>query len=281
MVNPLSTLVQDIYKKLDGKANISQERIDELGRRLAKVIGESLNDGNRKPKLSMSKFGTNCERKLWYEINASQDAEPLEPWARFKFIYGHISEELALFLAEEAGRNVTKRQQEVELHGIKGHIDSIIDGILVDVKSTSTRQFDKFKYHTLEADDPFAYQKQLNMYMAALQEDPDLKVKGEYGFLAINKEFGHMVVDQYRTEKAKDWEKEVSDKKEMLARSDPPSRGYTDVPDGKSGNRQLDVPCRYCPYKKTCWRNLRTYAYSTGPRYLTQVYREPNVPEIK
>lgn len=276
-----TNLVADIYGLLDGKAKISPERIKVLADRLAQTIGDNLNDGNKQHYLRISNFGTECERKLWYYINTPEDAEPLEPHARFKFLIGHILEDLGLFLTEETGRKVTKRQHEVELHGVKGHIDALVDGVLFDVKSTSVRQFDKFKLHQLEKDDPFAYKAQLNMYMEALKEDPDLSVKGEYAFLAINKELGHMVVDRYRTQKDKDWEQEVSDKRAVLARASPPGRAYTDVPDGASGNRQLPVACRYCPYKQTCWPGLRTFVYSNGPRYLTTVAREPNVYEVK
>ncbi len=275
-----TNLVQDIYSKLDGNAKISPERVQVLGARIAESIAEALNNGTKAPELRMSNFGTACERQLWYKINKPELAEPLEPEARFKFLYGHIAEELALFLAEEVGRDVRGRQKEVELHGIKGHIDAIIDGVLFDIKSTSARQFDKFASHRLEYDDPFSYKSQLEMYMEALKDDPDLAVKGEYAFLAVHKEHGDMVVDRYRTKKDTDWKKEVDAKKEMLAQAQPPERAYEAVPDGKSGNLQLPTPCKYCPHKRTCWPSLRVFKYSNGPRYLTKVSRQPEVEEI-
>ncbi len=281
MSKSINTLVKDIYSFLDGNAKIAPARLDELGARLAKTIGENLTDGNKRSYLRVSNFGTECERKLWYTINTPEDAEELEPHARFKFLFGHILEEIALFAAEETGHDVRKRQHPVELHGVKGHVDAIIDGVLFDVKSTSVRQFDKFKHHQLESDDPFSYKAQLNMYSEALKEDEDLRVKGEYAFLAINKELGHMVVDRYRKEQDKDWERAVNDKKEMLAKAKPPGRSYTEIPDGRSGNMQLPVPCRYCPYKQKCWPGLRTFLYSNGPRYLTSVARTPEVYEVK
>lgn len=279
-LNPLSTLVKDVYSKLDGNTKISQDRLDDLGRRLAKVIGETLSEGPRKPVLRMSKFGTNCDRRLWYDINTPSEAEPIEPWARYKFLYGHLLEELTLFLVEETGRNVTKRQHEVELHGVKGHIDAIVDGVLLDVKSANSRSFDKFKNHRLDYDDPFNYKSQLDLYSEALKDDPDLKVKGEYAFLAIDKELGHLVVDRYRKE-TRDWKRIIDDKRDMLGRPKPPDRGFEDKPDGKSGNRTLGTECKYCPYKHTCWPGLRTFMYSNGPRYLSRVVKEPEVQEIK
>jgi DNA-binding Lrp family transcriptional regulator len=52
------------------------------------------------------------------------------------------------------------------------------------------------------------------------------------------------------------------------------------VPDGKSGNQKLAVGCSYCQYKHVCWSGLRTFLYSSGPRYLTEVVNEPKVQEI-
>jgi hypothetical protein len=40
---------------------------------------------------------------------------------------------------------------------------------------------------------------------------------------------------------------------------------------------KLDTGCSYCPHKFNCWPDLKTYYYSTGPRYLTKVVREPRV----
>ena len=56
-----------------------------------------------------------------------------------------------------------------------------------------------------------------------------------------------------------------------------PNRAFSDVPDGKSGNMKLGTQCSYCEFKKVCWPDLKTYIYSSGPRYLTKVVREPKV----
>ena len=58
-----------------------------------------------------------------------------------------------------------------------------------------------------------------------------------------------------------------------------PERCYPDIPDGKSGNMKLSVPCSYCSFKEHCWPELRTFIYSNGPRYLTKVVRTPDVYE--
>ena len=66
----------------------------------------------------------------------------------------------------------------------------------------------------------------------------------------------------------------------------PPDRCYDDVPDGASGNRKLDTGCVYCSYKFDCWHDanngtgLRAFQYATNVKYLTEVNRTPNVPEL-
>lgn len=55
--------------------------------------------------------------------------------------------------------------------------------------------------------------------------------------------------------------------------------------DGAYGNRKLGVECSYCPFKVDCWQDvndgsgLRKFIYSSGPRWLTVVKKEPNVME--
>ena len=54
-----------------------------------------------------------------------------------------------------------------------------------------------------------------------------------------------------------------------------PDKCYSDLPDGKSGNRKLAVGCVYCEHKRDCWSDanggagLRAFKYSQGKRYLT------------
>jgi hypothetical protein len=68
--------------------------------------------------------------------------------------------------------------------------------------------------------------------------------------------------------------------KKMVEQEEPPEVCYETIADGKSGNRKLAVGCSYCSYKKECWPSLRGFLYSTGPRYLTEVFNEPKVQEI-
>lgn len=278
MNKSISTLVPDIYKVIGEGKKLDPKRSQEFGQRLATLLTDRLAAPETGGQLRMSNFGSKCDRQLWYRVNQFEAAEPLKPNTKFGFNYGEIIEQYVLFLAEEAEHKVEYRQGEVELYGVKGHIDAIIDGCLVDVKSANSRSFDKFKFHRLNSDDPFGYLTQLNMYLAAVQDR--VEVKGEAAFLAIDKELGHIVLDRYRKQE-RDWKAEVDRRKALLNAVEPPRRPYSPEPYGKSGNYQLPLPCRYCPFKNTCWPELRTFIYSSGPVFLTKVVKEPDVQENK
>ena len=68
--------------------------------------------------------------------------------------------------------------------------------------------------------------------------------------------------------------------KEMVEKEEVPEPCYDPVPDGKSGNMKLPVGCSYCHFKKTCYPELRTFLYSTGPKFLVEVKNEPKVQEV-
>ena len=226
----------------------------------------------------MSNIGTKCDRKLWYTVNAQDKAEPLPPEVRFKFAFGHILEELVLFLAKEAGHSVEGTQDTLEINGVKGHRDAVVDGVVVDVKSASSFAFKKFDNHLTAEQDSFGYLDQLGAYLYASKDDPKVVHKERAAFIAVDKQLGHITVD-VQPNTYKDYDKLVEQKKAVIALKDPPPKAFSDEPDGKSGNRKLCTECSYCAFKKTCWPELQTYIYSTGPRYLTVVDREPNVPK--
>lgn len=227
----------------------------------------------------MSNIGKPCERQLWYEINQPENGEKLRPETYMKFMIGHLLEEVVLFLAELSGHEVTGRQDTQEIEGIKGHRDAIIDGTIVDVKSASSYSFKKFKEGTLRDNDPFGYVSQLQSYLFAGQTDDQVKDKEIAGFLVVDKTLGHITLDLHK--KSDDnWTEIYNSKKEVINSSEVPERGFSDEPFGASGNLKLGTNCSYCPFKKLCYPELRTFLYSYGPVHLTQVNREPAVPEL-
>lgn len=235
----------------------------------------------RKPTLRMSNLGR-PDRQLWYQFHPSETdpVEELEPHTHLKFLIGDIYESVLLFLAECAGHEVSDQQAEVEVDGIKGHIDAVIDGHVVDVKSASTFAFKKFKNGTLADDDPFGYIEQISGYSTAL---------GKPGaFLAGDKQNGHITLLQIPPEdveglKIRD---RIEHIKEAVKSEVEPDRCYEPQPEGMSGNMALAVGCSYCPFKHRCWADanngvgIRTFLYSTGPKHLVEVVKEPKVPEL-
>jgi hypothetical protein len=282
----IDTLVADIYSLLTDDIEalgvvVSDEQIKGLSDELATVIKDRLGGDRRAAYLRLSNLGTPCDRKLWYSIKQPSLAEPTSGATQFKFLYGDILERIVLHLAEWAGHSVTGRQTELTIDGVPGHRDGVIDGRLVDVKSATTNSFSKFREHKLATDDPFGYLVQLGTYLEASQDDEEVTDKDKASFLAIDKQLGHITLDTYERQAlaSVDFVRLVASKRKLLESDDLPERGYSDIPEGKSGNRRLGVECSYCPFKSACWPGLRTFSYSSGPTYLTKVEREPKVLE--
>jgi hypothetical protein len=277
-VKSIETLVQDIRNRISSADPFDPEVVKTFSDSLAAMLASRLAETHGTPSLRLSNLGT-PDRKLWYSINRPESAERLPPSARLKFLYGDIIEHTVLFLAAASGHTVEFQQREVDLYGVRGHIDAVIDGELVDVKSASSFSFKKFRDHGLERDDPFGYRTQLNGYLHGLTRDVSTVRPDRAHFLAVDKTLGHICLDTHPRIEV-DYEQMVRDKRAMLAWPTPPSRCYSDVPDGKSGNRKLDLPCSYCSFKATCWPGLRVFQYSNRPVFLTAVKKQPQVDEI-
>lgn len=258
------------------------DSINTFANRLANHLAERLVREKREATLRMSNIGKPCERQLWYEMNTPEEGEPLRPETFMKFLYGDIIEELVLFLAELAGHEVTGRQDEQEVSGIKGHRDAVIDGTLVDVKSASSFSFKKFKAENglTPEGDGFGYLTQLQSYLEAAQEDDAVQNKTQAAFLVVDKGLGHLALDIKERDTTVNWPEFFERKKQIISSEVVPERGFEDEVFGASGNKKLGFNCSYCPFKKTCWPDSRTFLYSYGPVTLSKVVREPGVPEI-
>lgn len=274
----MSDIVQNIYKVVKDGADVTEEQANEFGKSLSDIIANRLRVKEERPfTLRMSNIGKGA-RQLWYEKRYPA-GEDIPAHTLLKFMFGDILESLLLFLADVAGHKVTEHQAEVTLDGVKGHIDADIDGVTVDVKSASTHAFKKFRDGTLFEDDPFGYVEQLAGYC---------KARGTPGaWLAIDKQNGHIAYLPASEEDLSvyDVSKRIEFIKEAVEQETEPERCYPDEEFGASGNRKLGVNCSYCPFKERCWADsnggigLRTFYYSNGPVFLTQVKSEPKVPE--
>ncbi len=280
MSKKIETLVEDIYDVLDESEHMSEgDNLQRLGDDVMEAVEASLAQSNEaRPTIRASGIGKACDRQQWYGLQGFEGL-PLQSNTRLMFLYGHVIEALLLFLAREAGHKVERQQETVEVDGIKGHIDAVIDGVVVDAKSASPRSFEKFRDGTLDKDDPFGYIKQIEFYKQGLG------MRG--GFLAMDKQFGHLAWFEPKDSGG------VSPRiAELKVLSDPacvePARAamYSPVPMGKSGNMTLCTECKYCSHKFNCWadansgKGLRAFLYSNGPVFLTTVTNPPKVEEV-
>ncbi len=272
----IETLVEDIYDLYrNGKKDLDHEALSKMGDNMAKAVARSIEQAGEIPevRLRMSAIGK-PECQFWYDYHGAP-REQLQPHTLIKFVFGHLIEELVLYLAHEAGHEVSDQQKQVMLDGVPGSMDAKIDGVLTDVKSASKYSFAKFQAGDL-GDDSFGYIDQISGYATAEGED-------KAAFVAVGKELGNICV--MPVNELSNVRERIAYLKEVVASDEPPARCYDAVPDGKSGNMKLDVVCSYCDFKKTCWEDandghgLRLFIYSTGPRWLTAVVREPDVPE--
>lgn len=266
----IDTLVDDILSLVDKGGEVSAELVGEFSTGLAKIVANRLAEKRGPAYLRVSNLGTQCDRKLWLQIRFPEVVEPLSPETKLKFLIGDIHEAVLLFLAAASGHKVTDQQKEIDVDGVKGHLDAKIDDVTVDVKSASSAAFKKFETGLTPEQDNFGYLVQLGTYV-------DIEGETEGAFLATDKTLGKITLDRHSEDLHTDSHALVRQKREMLESERMPRRAFEDIPDGKSGNRKLGTYCSYCDVKEACWPGLRTYAYSNGPRFLTKVVREPKV----
>jgi hypothetical protein len=281
----LDTLVEDIYDKLsvlsDGESlNIDDKTIDAFGESMKEVLSQWANPRPRDSgTLRMSNIGKPM-RQLWYDMRSeSKTTERIKPSVFIKFLYGHLLEEVLLMLIKIAGHEVTDEQKEVSVSGIKGHMDCVIDGEVIDIKTASGFAFKKFYNKTLAEDDMFGYLPQLAGYEAAMGTN-----KG--GFLAMNKESGEIALYRPDSFDKPDIKKKIKTVKKLIKIDTPPELCYNPVPDGAAGNMQIARGCTWCRHKFECHadsnkgKGLRVFKYSNKYSYLTRVVKEPRVLEV-
>lgn len=276
MTKTIQTLPEDIYGLFDPDKH---HEIDEanLAAFLANIDSLVRTRLGKRPEadspLRLSAIGQ-PDRKVWLRAKKSK-GEALSPKTYMKFFYGDLIEQFILFLAKEAGHEVTDEQKTVELNGVVGHIDAKIDGEVADVKSASPYSYKKFETGSFVMDDPFGYVYQLSAYSDA--ETPGRAAH----FVAFDKVGGDITVATLHESLIAETRaaERIEHLKEVVEMEEMPPRCYDDIPDGKSGNMKLDTECSYCEHKMTCWPGLRMFFYSGKPRFLTKVVREPDVPE--
>lgn len=281
----LNTIVPDIYKHLEGLSDgkplpLTEEDIDNtlVGIKEALMSWAVPSARNKDFTVRMSNVGK-PSRQLWYEKRDPAGRGGIDGPTQIKFLYGHLLEEIVLMLVRMSGHKVTDEQKEVEVKGIVGHMDCKINGEVVDVKTASRFAFNKFKDGRLSQDDPFGYLGQLAGYEAAEGTDNG-------GFLVLNKESGELCMYVPDDLDKPNIKTSISQLLPALELDSPPELCYTPIPDGKKGNMKLPKGCSWCKYKHECYKDandgqgLRTFKYSNGFTYLTEVVVEPKVEEL-
>lgn len=299
MSKTIDTLEKDIDDVLKSASNpwtasikLPDELVAEFAARLAThtidTVSPNRSSSPHKPlgTIWISELGKPCIRKLWYDRYLPYTGAVIEPNAQVKFLYGDYLEELVLLLAEAAGHKVTDRQAPISyLIGspsgitwtVKGRIDAVIDGTLVDVKSMSPYGMQNLRKGLKE--DSFGYKAQLSGYNGLIIPTFDRQ-----GFVGIDKQNGHITWAEMP------WQEGEKRAREIIAAleqsTDPPRRAFTAVSQSDtSRNMKLQMECSYCEYKWECWkqsnkgRGLRQFNYASGPVFLTDVVDAPKVEE--
>jgi len=271
LVGDINNIFSDVSK---GRAILlPKPKVEKLLSGLRSVLHEWARPKVKGTGLRMSNVGK-PNRQLWYDIKSNDEQEDLEPAVMFRFLYGHVVEELLLFFIDLAGHKIESQQEEVNVDGLIGHVDCVIDDVVIDIKTASDWSFKKFKEGRLSQDDPFGYLAQLSAYEHGFN-------KSGGGFLVANKSTGELCLykpDELEVPNIK--ERLVKVRKELEEDSPPEERCYPIIEKGKSGNMGLHNSCKWCRHKYQCNPDVRVFKYANGFEYLTEVKVVPNVEEI-
>lgn len=262
------TLIPDVQKLLTTKGWWSDEISSYFNRTIDQRLRDAYSESKGRRELRLSRLGDTCPRQLWYSVHHPDLAESLPPAAILKYTYGHIIEALALTLAKAAGHQVEREQHEITLDGVSGHCDAVIDGNIVDIKSSSTRGMAKFRsVAEFEAHDDFGYLDQIDGYVVGSSEDVVVLNKKSGFIWAIDKTLGNMVLYEHavRPERIKE---RISTYQEYVGRCEPPPCNCGTKRYGSGNLRTLDIRASYSPYRHICFPNLKTIIEKGKPVYL-------------
>ena len=112
----LDTVVEDIYKEVskisDGKTlKVTEKQLDEFAAGMKSAMKHWLTPREvKKPYLRMSNIGR-PERQLWYDMKLDPKENIIDASTQIKFLYGHLLEEVVLFLVNLSGHKITDQQK--------------------------------------------------------------------------------------------------------------------------------------------------------------------------
>jgi hypothetical protein len=164
---------------------------------------------------------------------------------------------------------VEGEQDEIVLDGVSGHCDCLIDGYIVDIKSTATKGMAKYKDPDNEEVDTFGYLAQVDGYVVGDNSNNvlNLKKKRDKGFLwVIDKNLGNMLLYEHHPREAYIRER-VRDYRAIAALDKPPQCTCEIKPGATRGNDTLGLVASYSKFKSVCWPELRTEIIRGRPVY--------------
>jgi len=115
-------LVSDIYQLMETKEVAEGVDFDACVEKFGENVKELMRNefGGKKRdgrKLRMSNIGRD-DRYLWNVYNDVEKSDDIQGHTYVKFLYGHLIEEMLLFLTKAAGHEVTDEQKQCEVNGI-------------------------------------------------------------------------------------------------------------------------------------------------------------------
>lgn len=289
MSKSIDTLVTDCEDLFTTNTELPDELLDWAAQEFRQVLKSrfsSYGDTRDSSGLRMSQVGKDL--RLLYLEDKEKYKQNFRPHMLRLFLYGDLLEILMVVMAEAAGHPVTRMQEEVTLEGIKGHIDGVIDGHLVDFKSASGVGFKKFANGSIKlGDDPYGYIGQLAAYAQSDQMKDE--VQGRMAFVALDKEKGHLTVLKVPDMYTEDMSTKITNIKSVRQTDNIPPMCKDSEPikvSKTSNNMKIGKACTFCPFKWDCWsdsndgQGIRAFRYSNRTEYLCEVDTEPRVDEV-
>lgn len=246
---------------LKGNTTVTEEVADKVASDVKAAFLKQFSGESRSGfKLRMSNIGKpSCQ--LWFEKNDPDDREPLPPFFLMNMILGDIVEAVFKGLLTAAGVDY-KDNYRVSLSlpsgdVIDGELDMEMDGKIDDVKSASpwsyTNKFESFE--KLSEKDDFGYVAQLVGYAHAAKKDVG-------GWWVVNKSNGEFKYVDASSVDVSEVLHKVQEKVTDLNNNAPFKRCFSPVEESyykkKSGNLVLPNECKFCPFKRKCWKTLQT-----------------------
>lgn len=261
------TLIPDVQKLLTQRGWYDESVDSYCSEAMATRLRAHYTRGETPGKLRLSRMGTRCRRQVWYEVHHPELAEGPSPREAFTYAYGHLIEGLALTLAKAAGHTVEAEQHEVLLDGVAGHCDCLIDGYVVDVKSSTSQGMAKYKGTDVAEVDRWGYLAQLDGYVVGDSSSLVLNKRKDKAFLwVIDKNLGNMLLYEHHPRETFIRER-VRDYKAISALDKPPRCTCEIKPFDFTGGATLGIVASYSKYKSVCWPELRTDIVRGRPVY--------------